>query len=139
MYHFPIGLEDRAMARAVPGAVGVVPGDRAALVGAGGGDGIEHTGVVAPHGELFAVAGHDGAFAAGDGLEVVGLWRRAVAARVEILRHRASGVEQPRPGPASGGDLPGDAQARRGAIADAPGVETGGHEVAGRLFRVRLA
>ena len=47
-----VSLEDRAVARTVPGAIGIVPGHRAAHVCAFRVDRIELTVIIPPYGQL---------------------------------------------------------------------------------------
>jgi hypothetical protein len=56
-------VEHRSVTQAVPGALGIVPGHRTALVGAGCGKGMRLSVVILPHGELLLAALDDAAFA----------------------------------------------------------------------------
>jgi hypothetical protein len=59
-------VEHRSVTRAVPGALGIVPGHRTALVGAGRGKGMRLPVVILPHGELLLAVLDDAAFAGGE-------------------------------------------------------------------------
>jgi hypothetical protein len=47
------------MARAIPGAIGIIPGDRAAFVRAGSGNGVRFSAGILPHRDLvFPMGNH---------------------------------------------------------------------------------
>jgi hypothetical protein len=58
-----VGIEHRSVTQAVPGALGIVPAHRTALVGAGRGNGMRLPLVILPHGELLLAVLDDAAFA----------------------------------------------------------------------------
>ena len=60
-------VEHRSVTQAVPGALGIVPGHRTALVGAGRGNGMRLPVVILPHGKLLLAVFDD---AAGAGREI---------------------------------------------------------------------
>ena len=96
MDHCPVALENRAVTRAVPGAVSIIPSHCAALVGAAGGEPMGRAAIVAPHGDLLLVAGDDAALVRSNLCNIVHK-RLRVTAPVKVRRCGAGRVVEPAP------------------------------------------
>jgi hypothetical protein len=133
-----IGFEDRTVAGTVPGAVGVVLGDGAALVRAACRDGMKTAVVVPPHRELLVTPFDDTTCTMCD-LRYIIDERLRVAALVKILGRWPGGLVKLDPQVCAGRNFRCDQQARRRPIADALAIEAGDHVKARRPVCIGLA
>ena len=62
MYDPAARLENGAMARAIPGPIGIVPGERASFMRADRGNRVQRAAIVAPDTDLFAVPFNDSSY-----------------------------------------------------------------------------
>lgn len=121
----PVRCKDGAVAGAIPSAIGVVPGHRAALVRAGCGNGVERPFNIPTHRDLLVTPEHHSALAPRD---VVGTSdnRLAFAVLMIVLGVGPGRVVEPLPWTGPALDSVRDHHASCGSIADAPGIETSG-------------
>src|SRR5690606_19074980 len=131
MNHSAVPLEHRAMTRAVPRAVRIVPGDGAALVSAACRKGVERALIVAPDGNLLLSLIDDPALTTSNLRDVSDLGL-AIAILMEAIGSRSRRIVKRTPRAGSGDDLGRDREARSGPVADAPAVEAGRHIKTGR-------
>src|SRR5688572_14328975 len=125
----------RSVAGTVPCSVRIVPCHSAALVRAFRRQPVILTPIVAEH-RYPIIAPHDHASFTRGNVCLAAHDRLAVAVLVEILRYATAWVIELLPRACALDDEIADHHARRRAIADPPGVETGGDEITRRLFGI---
>lgn len=138
MDHRPIGCKDRSVAGAIPGAIGIVPGHGAALMGACRGNAMQGSISIPTDRDLLVASLNDPAFADQDVVRALDD-RFAVAIFMKVLGVGPYRVVEPLPGAETTLDRVGNHRPGGSAVADAPSVEAGGNVKARSLLRIRFA
>ena len=132
MKYLTVAGKHRAVARAVPSAGCIIPGDGAAFVRARRGKRVRLAVERFEHREFFFSTLDDATLPRWNRVEASHL-RLRISAFVEMLGHLSRRIVKRGPGIFSALNPIGYRHSRRGSVADAPGVEAGRHVQTGRL------